>query len=133
RQIETQISTTDHQIDRLVYDLYELAEEEIAIVEGRPAPVAPVDNSKDSAILNGNIVVMPGIEKTPRVSGGKACIGFTRIPVWAVAQLRRLGLEDARILECYPGLAQSDLDAAWKYVAQHEQEIDISIRENEEA
>ncbi len=37
RQIETQITATDRQIDRLVYDLYELTAEEIAVVEGRPA------------------------------------------------------------------------------------------------
>jgi hypothetical protein len=35
RLLETQISTTDRQIDRLVYDLYDLTAEEIAIVEGR--------------------------------------------------------------------------------------------------
>jgi uncharacterized protein (DUF433 family) len=76
---------------------------------------------------------MPGIEKTPRVSGGEACIGSTRIPVWAVAQLRQLGLDDACILDCYPGLKQSDLDAAWQYADQHKQEIETAIRENEEA
>ncbi len=32
--IQRQIDTTDHQIDRLVYELYGLSEEEIAIVEG---------------------------------------------------------------------------------------------------
>ncbi len=34
QQLETQLATTDHQIDRLVYELYNLAEEEIALVEG---------------------------------------------------------------------------------------------------
>ena len=33
-RIQRQIDATDHEIDRLVYDLYELTEEEIAIVEG---------------------------------------------------------------------------------------------------
>ena len=33
--IETRISYTDTQIDRLVYELYGLTEEEIGIVEGR--------------------------------------------------------------------------------------------------
>jgi hypothetical protein len=33
-QLGTQISATDRQIDRLVYDLYGLTEEEIALVEG---------------------------------------------------------------------------------------------------
>ena len=31
--IQRQIDATDNQIDRLVYELYELTEEEIAIVE----------------------------------------------------------------------------------------------------
>ena len=35
QQLETQIAATDRQIDRLVYDLYELTEEEIALVEGQ--------------------------------------------------------------------------------------------------
>ena len=35
KQLETQITTIDNQIDRLVYELYGLSEEEVAIVEGR--------------------------------------------------------------------------------------------------
>ena len=31
--LQRQIETTDRQIDRLVYELYELSDEEIAIVE----------------------------------------------------------------------------------------------------
>ncbi len=33
-QLETQITATDRQIDRLTYQLYDLTPEEIAIVEG---------------------------------------------------------------------------------------------------
>jgi hypothetical protein len=33
--IKRQIDATDQQIDKLVYELYELTPEEIAIVEGR--------------------------------------------------------------------------------------------------
>jgi hypothetical protein len=33
-QLDAQISATDRQIDRLVYELYGLTEEEIALVEG---------------------------------------------------------------------------------------------------
>jgi hypothetical protein len=36
-QLETQISATDRQIDRLTYQLYNLTEAEIAIVEGHAA------------------------------------------------------------------------------------------------
>lgn len=34
QQIETQISATDRRIDRLVYELYDLTDEEVALVEG---------------------------------------------------------------------------------------------------
>jgi len=37
RRLETQIAATDHQIDRLVFDLYDLTPKEIAIVEQRRA------------------------------------------------------------------------------------------------
>jgi hypothetical protein len=33
--LQRQIDTTDRQIDRLVYELYGLTEEEIAVVEGK--------------------------------------------------------------------------------------------------
>ena len=35
KTIEQQIKATDRQIDQLVYELYELTDEEIAIVEGK--------------------------------------------------------------------------------------------------
>lgn len=34
-QLDTQLTATDRQIDRLVYELYGLTEEEVAIVEGQ--------------------------------------------------------------------------------------------------
>jgi hypothetical protein len=33
-QLDAQLAATDRQIDRLVYDLYGLTDEEIALVEG---------------------------------------------------------------------------------------------------
>ena len=38
--LERQIAATDSQIDHLVYDLYDLTPQEIAIVEGQPQPAA---------------------------------------------------------------------------------------------
>jgi len=43
----------------------------------------------------------PGIEKTPGVVGGDACIMRTRIPVWALEGYRRLGWTDQQILEIF--------------------------------
>lgn len=75
----------------------------------------------------------PGIEKTPGVAGGEACIVRTRIPVWVLESFRLLGWSEAQVLENYPTLRAADLVNAWAYVDAHHQEIDNAIRENEEA
>ena len=77
--------------------------------------------------------VWAGIEKTPGVAGGSACIVRTRIPVWALANYRHLGWSEARILENYPALRASDLVNTWLYADAHKEEIEQAIRENEEA
>ena len=75
----------------------------------------------------------PGIESTPNVCGGEACIVRTRIPVWVLAQARNLGMSEAAILESYPTLRAEDLVSAWTYSRSHHQEIDEQIAENEAA
>lgn len=75
----------------------------------------------------------PGIESRPGVCGGAACIVRTRIPVWVLEQSRRLGVSEADLLRSYPSLRAEDLANAWAYVRSHRQEIDLQIRENEEA
>lgn len=73
----------------------------------------------------------PGIERTPGVAGGDACIVRTRIPVWALEQYRRLGWSEARLLDNYPTLRAADLVHAWAYVDAHRDEIEQAIRDNE--
>lgn len=75
----------------------------------------------------------PGVESTPGVCGGEACIVRTRIPVWVLAQARRLGLSEADILHSYPGLRSEDLANAWGYYRLHREEIEQQIAENETA
>ncbi len=75
----------------------------------------------------------PGIEITPNVSGGEACIVRTRIPVWLIVQARKLGSTDADILRAYPTLKAEDLINAWAYYRANKDEIEIQIAENEEA
>ena len=75
----------------------------------------------------------PGIDSAPEVCGGDPCIVRTRIPVWALEQMRRLGADDAEILSCYPSLRAEDLTNAWAYVRAHRDEIERQIRENEDA
>lgn len=72
------------------------------------------------------------ITKIPDICGGDACIRGHRIPVWTLANYRRLGGADADLLRDYPSLTPADLEAAWEYAAAHPEEIDRAIRENEE-
>jgi uncharacterized protein (DUF433 family) len=73
-----------------------------------------------------------GIESTPGVCGGDPRIVGTRIPVWTLEHYRRLGLTEARILDAFPTLRAADLVNAWSYVADHPDEIERAIREDEQ-
>jgi uncharacterized protein (DUF433 family) len=75
----------------------------------------------------------PGIETTPDISGGEACIVRTRIPVWVLEQSRRLGVNEADLLKSYPTLRAEDLTNAWAYARLHREEIERQIQENETA
>lgn len=74
-----------------------------------------------------------GIDRTPEVCGGAACISRTRIPVWLLVGYRRSGWSEARILENYPALRAGDLANAWAYAAAHVEEIDAELLANEAA
>jgi len=78
-------------------------------------------------------VSTPTIEKTPGVCGGDARIANTRIPVWLLVGYRKDGVDDAGLLQMYPSLTLADLSAAWWYYAEHRNEIEQSIREQEAA
>jgi len=75
----------------------------------------------------------PGIESNPQISGGEPCIVRTRIPVWVLAQARRLGTSEADLLHSYPTLRAEDLANAWAYERSHRKEMDAQIKANEEA
>jgi uncharacterized protein (DUF433 family) len=74
-----------------------------------------------------------GIEATPGVCGGDACIAGTRIPVWLLEQARRLGATDADLLRAYPPLSESDLGNAWTYADSHRAEMEACVAANEDA
>jgi uncharacterized protein (DUF433 family) len=74
-----------------------------------------------------------GVEQTPGVCGGDACVAGTRIPVWAIEQGRRLGFTDDELLATYPTLRRSDFPAIWSYVKSHLPDIEKAIQENEQA
>ena len=73
-----------------------------------------------------------GIEKTPHVCGGDACIVRTRIPVWVLANARNLGISEVQLLKDYPTLSATDLANAWVYATAYPEEIALAIKENEE-
>lgn len=75
----------------------------------------------------------PGIEKTPGVCGGVACIIRTRIPVRTLVSFKKMGLSDQNLLANYPSLRLQDLHHAWAYYQAFSEEIELEIRENEEA
>jgi uncharacterized protein (DUF433 family) len=72
-------------------------------------------------------VEMPAIQKTPGVCGGDACIRNSRLPVWLIVLARRHGQTDAGVLEDYPDLSPSDLEACWEYYGEHPIEIEQCI------
>ena len=73
-----------------------------------------------------------GIQKTPGVMGGEACIRQTRIPVWLLVSYRRQGASDARILEGHPDLSATDLVNAFAYAEANPDEIEREIIAQEE-
>ena len=77
--------------------------------------------------------IWAGIEKTPGVVGGDACIVRTRIPVWVLENYRRFGWSEAKILENYPSLRAADLVNAWAYADAHPDEMNEAILDNETA
>ncbi len=74
-----------------------------------------------------------GIEKTPGVMGGDACIRQTRIPVWLLVSLRQQGASEAYLLEDYPTLTAADLVNAWLYAATYPEEMMAAIARQEAA
>lgn len=75
----------------------------------------------------------PGVEKTPGVNGGDACIVRTRIPLWTLEAYRRLGWDDERLLANFPTLRPSDLVYAWLYIEANQPEIEAALSEQAEA
>ena len=74
----------------------------------------------------------PGIEKTPGVCGGSACIIRTRIPVWLLVESKNLGSTDDELLDAHPTLRKQDLACAWEYAEAYPLEIEHEIFENSE-
>ncbi len=72
------------------------------------------------------------IEKTDGVLGGSARIRGTRLAVWCLVALKRLGQSDEEILSDYPQLSSAQLAEAWDYEKAFPEEIAAEIQDNEE-
>jgi len=72
----------------------------------------------------------PLIAKRPGVVGGRAAIAGTRIPVWQIANATRHGVSPRELRMQY-GLSDAQLAQALAYAANHEEEIDRDVFENQ--
>ena len=100
-----------------------------------PQLMALTDEEKAQVVqllTQGKITSGRGIEKTPGVCGGSACIAGTRITVWGLVEARRIGYSEADLLISYPSVSATDLANAWAYAEAFPDEIEAEIQENDE-
>ncbi|MER3433886.1 MAG: hypothetical protein C4288_10730 [Leptolyngbya sp. ERB_1_1] len=104
----------------------------MTLKELKPQLLALSDEEKAQVIelLSQSKTTIDGIEKTPGVCGGSACIAETRITVWGLVEARRLGYSEADLLTSYPSLTATDLAHAWAYAAAAPSEIEAEIQAN---
>jgi len=106
-----------------------------AFIAGKNLSAIPVPAEADRKIASGEAreysgattEPMRGIEKTPGVNGGDACIARTRIPVWVLEEMRRGGATEEEMLADFPGLTASQLAQAWAYVKANPAEIEEAL------
>ncbi len=72
----------------------------------------------------------PGVEKTPGVCGGSACVIRTRIPVWSIIEYMKMGVSEEKLLQNFPTLRTQDLANARAYYDANKAEIEAEILEN---
>ena len=107
----------------------------MTLKELKPQLLALSDDEKAQVVQllsQGKITLGRGIEKTPGVCDGSACIAGTRITVWGLVEARRIGYSEADLLTSYPSLSATDLANAWGYAEAFPDEIESEIRENNE-
>ncbi len=103
--------------------------------ELEPQLLALSDEEKAQVIQllsHGKTTLGRGVEKTPGVCGGSACIAGKRITIWGLVEARRLGYSEADLLTSYPSLSATDLANAWAYAEAFSEEIETEIRENDQ-
>lgn len=107
----------------------------MTLKELKPQLLALSDEEKAQVVQilsQGKITLGRGIEKTPGVCGGSACIAGSRITVWGLVEARQIGYNEADLLVSYPSLSATDIANAWAYAEAFPDEIETEIRENNE-
>jgi uncharacterized protein (DUF433 family) len=108
----------------------------MTLKELTPQLLALSDDEKAKVVQllsQGKSILGRGIEKTPNVCGGSACISGTRITVWGLVEARRVGYSEADLLNSYPTLSATDLANAWVYAEAFAEEIETEIQDNADA
>jgi uncharacterized protein (DUF433 family) len=73
------------------------------------------------------------IIKIPGVCGGSAIIESSRIPVWTIIKCLTSGFPKRKIIMNFAGLTKENIDDCIDYYSKNKKEIDLDIKENEEA
>jgi uncharacterized protein (DUF433 family) len=105
----------------------------MTLKELEPQLLALSESEKLQAVQllsQGKASLIQGIEKTPGVCGGSACVSGTRITVWGLVESLRIGYSEADLLTSYPTLSATNLANAWAYAAAFPDEIEAEIAEN---
>ena len=108
----------------------------MTLKELEPQLLALSDDEKTQVIgllSTGQNPIDSGIEKTPNVCSGSACISGTRMTVWGLVEAIQLGYTEADLLTSYPNLTVIQLANAWRYAKTSSAEIELEIRENNAA
>lgn len=108
----------------------------MTLKELEPQLLALSDEEKAQVIhllSQGRVLLGRGIEKTPGVCGGSACIAGTRLTIWGLVEARRNGYSEADLLINYPSLTATDLANAWAYAETFPDEIEAEIQDNDAA
>jgi uncharacterized protein (DUF433 family) len=103
------------------------------LAEGTAVRVEPLDAMGGGDADGAPAWEAGGIYKHPRVSGGDACVGSSRVPVWSLVRFRKLGRTDQQLLADFPSLSAADLRSAWAYAAAHRDEIERALLDQERA
>ena len=72
----------------------------------------------------------PYIGSDPEIAGGKPIVSGTRITVRAIAGYYQMGMSIDEILNTLPHLIPSQVHSALAYYFDHQEEIDLDLKES---